>query len=196
MKIFRQKGSIKNLFQANDKKIVFAIDNLTEQSLLNTELETLSNSIYEKFKINSDLEFSTVNAKSEVKMIPIPQRRELFSASVDYTFEINGNTDLFNYQPINQSRIAHMDGVLTDSHLIVTVYTQWSTPDLSEKIKKEVKDTVVLYVEDIVSNVSRLKEEVEDYNSSRKTEILDLITKSKITLEDKKKLNDSLNPFK
>ncbi|WP_316824443.1 hypothetical protein [Pedobacter miscanthi] len=196
MKIFRQKGSILNLFQINDKKIVAEINDLTEQSLLNTELETLTNRVYDKFEISSDLLFSTADAKSEVKMIPIPQRRGLYSASVDYTFNIKGNVELLNYQPVKQSRIAYIEGGLTNSNLVVTVFTQWSTPDLSDKIKNEVKKTIVLYVEDIESNILRLKEEVEDYNSSRKIEILNLITKRKTAVEDKKKLNDSLNPFK
>jgi len=196
MRIFKEL-SIKQLFIAADKNIIKEIQGLPEQKLLESDLDALANEIAKKNRINTELSISTENVTTEIKMEPIPKMSKYFVATVRYGFPVKGNVELFKYQPLKQSRIGEIRGELTNKGLLtIIIGTRWSTPDLDEKTEKSVTAQITSQIEDINSNIERVKEEVQTFNDSLFDGILPILTNLKSEIVEKNKRRDRLNPFK
>ncbi|MBB2148930.1 hypothetical protein [Pedobacter gandavensis] len=195
MRIFREQP-IGQLFRTTLNNIEREIQGLSEQKLLNADLETLATEIATKYKINPELSISTENLSPEVKMEPIPNMRRYFVATVKYGFPIQGNADLFKYQPHNQTHIGDIRGeIINNRFLMITIWTRWSTPELNEKTEREVKAQITNQIEDVNSNIERVKLEAEEFNNSITAPVLASITTRKAEIIEKNKRRDRLNPF-
>jgi Mg2+ and Co2+ transporter CorA len=196
MRVFKEQ-TIKQLFVFTDKKIYREIEGLSEHRLLNTELVELANEIAEKYKINTTLNLSTENVTNEIKMEPVPNMNKYYTASVRYSFPVKGNVELFKYQPLKQSRIGEIRGELVNNSILtVIIKTRWSTPELDETTEESVKAQIKNQIEDIQSNIERVKEEAQVYNDSISAAVLNIITDKKAEIVAKNKRHDRLNPFR
>jgi hypothetical protein len=206
MKIFKEKG-ISYLFQTIEQDILVYVRQLSEKTLLENDVNELSKKSSAKFRIDSNFELIEDSVTSKIKMEPISgnmlpptvfaQRdKTYYFATVRYTFTVTGNSELFKYQPSYQSKISDYDGELAQNSLSVIIWTKYSNENLSEDVEKTVKREILNALDFINDNKLKLKDEIEKFNETIESKLLDLLAKRKDLIKDRLDREDRLNPFK
>lgn len=205
IKLFNE-NHINSDFQETFKNAVRAVENLSEYELQNESSTELTERIVENFK-EKPLEVDLENKSATVEMINIPGNRfppgydvsrgkSYPCARVKYSFDIKSDNSKFLYAlPTNH----RFDNVTAEVDNLVKLHiyyqTMYGNSELSDDVKKEVKNWIVDLVPKIKTTINLINKDIQDFNDGMKPKIKELIEKRIEQVNRKNKQNDDLADF-
>jgi len=205
MRLFSETR-IEDMFAQKNKEINDFVNFIDENQLLNSDPNSLAHEHSHRFSIKTDLDISTNDVKSSVKMVNVPvefltPQQRMFaikshysSAAVDYTFAISGNIYLLGLRPqtfINWS----IDAQVNQASITLTVQTQYANVDLSEQIEGDVAKTIQEYIAKINQQLTFIRQECDHYNNGIVSLLNTSFEKRKNDIKNRNERNKRVNPF-
>ena len=205
IKLFREKR-INETYNLPVSNMVKSVKRIDEHRILNTDTDTLTDEIFKSFKRNH-LEIDFSDREVNVKMVDLPagyfprsydvRRGKTYPcAKANYTFTVkSGEMDLLAVQPNQNQFMANVDASINGNNFTIGYQTHYGNIELSEEIKKEIKNTMAKTIEQMESTVIGINQDLDVYNSEMKRMIRENIEKRKVDIEKKNSQNDDLNDF-
>ncbi len=206
MRLFGEQH-ITKIFKANEQRTLRMIDGLDDGTLLNEKKSEIVADIYSSIKEKA-IKIDFANKKTVIKMSErlgssFPpgtdvERNKMYPvAEVTYIFKNNLTAneflDAIPSRAVLKSPVsAHVDG---DFNLQMSYLTKYARIDLSDEVKKEVKDWIINLIPQLETTVSLINEEIDNYNKKMESLIDELISKRIEDAKSKKDLGDDLVDF-
>ena len=180
------------------------INNLSDYELLNGDLDQMSDEISESYQIKK-LEIDPDDRNVETTMENIPgswfppgtdvRRNQYYScAKVSYTFTIqSGDTELLSVHPKTASFNHDVDAEVNGNKITIGYQTRYANPDLSDKVKQEVKEGIRAIIQSSLQVIDAINKEVEEFNKNLKDQIQNVLEKKEQELQKRNDQNDDLN---
>ena len=198
---------IQTRFDESDKKIASELNKITDNELLNCDLQKIADRIEQQYSIICDTEFTTEDVEPISYLMPIsrealrPELRigaihEFYDfVAVDYKFKIQGDYTFFFNTPTD-THYAPIKGSANANGLTLTIITEYTRIPLSDEWKERVKEDIKFLVSEVKSRINLLKEECKKRNANIKPNVLSILEKERQNLIEKKAHDAKLNPFK
>ena len=198
---------IQTRFDESDKKIASELNKITDNELLNCDLQKIADRIEQQYSIICDTEFTTEDVEPISYLMPIsreawrPELRigaihEFYDfVAVDYKFKIQGDYTFFFNTPTD-THYAPIKGSANANGLTLTIITEYTRIPLSDEWKERVKEDIKFLVSEVKTRINLLKEECKKRNANIKPNVLSILEKERQNLIEKKAHDAKLNPFK
>ncbi|MCG3165549.1 MAG: hypothetical protein POELPBGB_01317 [Bacteroidia bacterium] len=205
MNIFYEE-KIENLFNKTNQAIKSYISSINENDILAKDGGELSEEIAQKFRIKNNLKFHADKKSVDVKMenLPVellPAERRMFAreshypmAVVYYTFEYEGNAELWRYLPQKHFNWT-IDADVTNGNLTFAINTMYGNVNLNPDMERYVTSIAQNSVEKINHTIEYLNSECEAYNATIATNSLYLIIARKSEVKQKQEQKNRLTSF-
>lgn len=151
---------IQTRFDESDKKIASELNKITDNELLNCDLQKIADRIEQQYSIICDTEFTTEDVEPISYLMPIsrealrPELRigaihEFYDfVAVDYKFKIQGDYTFFFNTPTD-THYAPIKGSANANGLTLTIITEYTRIPLSDEWKERVKEDIKFLVSSI-----------------------------------------------
>lgn len=161
---------IQTRFDESDKKIASELNKITDNELLNCDLQKIADRIEQQYSIICDTEFTTEDVEPISYLMPIsrealrPELRigaihEFYDfVAVDYKFKIQGDYTFFFNTPTD-THYAPIKGSANANGLTLTIITEYTRIPLSDEWKERVKEDIKFLVSEVKTRINLLKEE-------------------------------------
>lgn len=162
---------IQTRFDESDKKIASELNKITDNELLNCDLQKIADRIEQQYSIICDTEFTTEDVEPISYLMPIsrealrPELRigaihEFYDfVAVDYKFKIQGDYTFFFNTPTD-THYAPIKGSANANGLTLTIITEYTRIPLSDEWKERVKEDIKFLVSEDKSDGSTKQKEL------------------------------------
>ncbi|MGV0757599.1 hypothetical protein ACTS95_10380 [Empedobacter brevis] len=189
IKLFREK-EISDYFVIVGRNILSKVDNISEAELLNNEVNDLATKILAPLKLKHlEIDFKSRTAESNMIEIPasnFPRDYDVRAGQkypcvrVSYTYDVSSNNiELLSVAPASFIISKVVNTSVDQKDFTIHYNTLYQNINLSDEIKKEIKNWVTSVEEEMVEIVKAINKEIDDFN----IEILYLL---KSNIENKK----------
>ena len=205
MKLFNEQP-INLIFQKTFGKAINEVSGYSEYELNKENLQKIINEIFDVYKEkNLEIDFTKKSARVEMtqvlgKFFPagadVNRNQNYTCAKVVWTFKIIQGLKFLNALPTNH-RFDRVDVDVDNGNnlLLISYQTLYARAELSEEIKKKVKNWISDLVPKIENTVSLINNEISEFNKGMKPKIEEQINKRIEEIEKKNKQNDDLADF-
>lgn len=126
-------------------------------------------------------------------MIPTGYRPNDKVARVDYTFAFSGNSRLLGVQPSKRTFQYDIDAEVSNLTFRISYKTQYVSENLSDQVKKDVKNTMSPIIDELPNMISAINEEIRALNGQIFNIVDQAIKDRKAHLDQIEKQNNELN---
>lgn len=205
MKLFNE-NHINIIFQKTFRKAINEVGGYNESELFKENSQKITNEIFNIFQERPlEIDFTKKSARVEMTQVlgknfpagaDVNRSQNYTCAKVIWTFKIIQGSKFLNALPTNH----RFDGVNADidngnNLLHINYQTLYVRAELSEQIKKEVKNWISDLVPKIENTVSLINNDISEFNKGMKPKIEEQINKEISEYEKKNKQNDDLADF-
>ena len=204
MILFKQQPLV-NLFNAAMQRTEASIRHKSDEEFFSFPKEKLIESFMRDEKIEH-LQINLEDRTSDVQMLPIPaeqfpagydvRRGEKYPmARVKYSYKKPLKDSLLNYLPNGVTFSKNVDFSVGSDKLHIYYQTRYANENLSDEVKKEVRNFMIELHEDINNVVKTMNAEIDIFNIKLKENIESWIDDRIEKKAQKEKQNDDLNNF-
>lgn len=199
--LFGEK-KIEELFKDTANVITKNIYSIDENVFIEYDINQLAQNITKENQIPVNFKLSKESPLIERRMENVPSNERAFPRTgyrkvvmVDYEFNINGNVKLLIYQPKTFQNM-RITVTLLYNALTFTIPTNYANINLTPELESDIKQTAIDYINKFEVNLNNVISDCNEFNSSMLSQVLSIIEKRKLEIDDKNRRNDRLNPFK
>jgi hypothetical protein len=205
MKLFNE-NPINLIFQKTFGKAINEVGGYNENELFKENSQKITNEIFNIFKEKPlEINFTKKSARVEMtqvlgKFFPaaadVNRNQNYTCAKVIWTFKIIQGSKFLNALPTNH-RFDRVNADVDNGNnlLHISYQTLYARAELSDQIKKEVKNWISDLVPKMENTVSLINNGISEFNKEMKPKIEEQINKEIAEYEKKNKQNDDLADF-
>ncbi|SEA51060.1 hypothetical protein [Bizionia paragorgiae] len=204
IKLFNEHH-INHWLQKTFKSAINEVDGLHEYNLTNGNVEQLRNDVYNQYKEKPlEVDFEKKSANVEMTQISgkffppgadVNRNQSYSCARVVWSFNIKQSSKFLYSSPSNHS----FEKVLVDvdnlTKLHIYYHTTYGSKELSEPLKKEVKNWISELVPKIENTITLINKEIAEFNEAMLPKIQERIEERIAEIEKKNNQNDDLADF-
>ena len=205
MKLFNEIH-INSIFQKTFGKAINEVDSYNENEMYKENSRKITNEIFNIYQEKPlEIDFYKKSARVEMtqvlgKFFPpgtdVNRNQNYTCAKVIWTFDIGQGSKFLNALPTNH----RFDGVNANVDngndlLNISYQTLYASAELTEEIKKKVKNWITDLVPKMENTVSLINNDISEFNKEMKPKIEEQVNKRIAEIEKKNQQNDDLADF-
>lgn len=203
IRLFNEK-SITQIFDLTISRIPLNIEKILDYQIQNVDLKELAENT-SKHHILKKLEVDFDKRSVDVVMVDlsgnqfppgtdIRRNQKISCARVDYTFTVtSGDIELLCVRPQGSTFNHNVAATINNNNFTISYQTKYANTDLSEAIKKEVKQNIRAIIDSCKVVVEAINKEIDEFNMKLPQYYFELLESRKKRIQKEINLKNDLN---